>query len=125
MKTYKFDEKKVEQFKIDINGVKFEFNPQTLEVQEAIRDFNSRLNPIIAKLDSKDITEQELYELTYRACIVTKETINKILGKRAYERIFKNRSADYLENMNLMRFFFKEIKEFSNEHSNGSTANVN
>lgn len=118
MNTFKFDEKKVEQLKVDINGVKFEFNPHTLEVQEAVRDFVNRQNSILAKFQDKNITEQELNEQTYKACVLVKETVNKILGKRSYERIFKGRSAEYEENMKLAEFLFNTIKEFASEHSN-------
>lgn len=121
MTAFKFDEKKAELLKLDINGVKFAFNPRTIEVQEVIREFVNRHNLILTKMQDKGVTEEELNEQTYRACIVVKDTINKMLGKRSYERIFKNRTADYDEHMKLAEFLFKEIKDFSSEYSNRQT----
>lgn len=118
MNTFKFDERKVEQLKLNINGVKFEFNPHTLEVQEATRDFVNRQNSILVKIQDKKITEEELNEQTYRSCVLVKETVNKILGKRSYERIFKDRSANYEEHMKLVEFMFNAMKEFASEHPN-------
>lgn len=118
MNTFKFDEKKVEQLKLNINGVKFEFNPHTLEVQEAVRDFVNRQKPILAKFQDKNITEQELNEQSYKTCVLVKETVNKILGKRSYERIFKDRSANYEEHMKLVEFMFNAMEEFASEHPN-------
>ena len=44
-----------------------------------------------------------------------KETLNQILGKGAYERIFAGRTMDFYEHQKVIEFLFTEITEFSKQ----------
>ena len=68
-------------------------------------------------MKKKNLSKKELDDVVIRSCSLVRETVNNILGKGAYEKIFKNRTVDFYDHQNLITFLFNEILAFSNEDS--------
>lgn len=117
MHKFTFDKKEQKLLTVEINGLKFLFNPHTLQTKTASEKFVKCQKPFINKLKQKDISQKELDDVVIKSCALVRNTVNDILGKKAYERIFAGRTVDFEEHQKLITFLFEEITEFSkNNH---------
>lgn len=117
MNKFTFGKKEQKLLAVDINGRTFRFNPYTLAVQKASEKFTKCQQPLINAL-KKNPTQQDLQKLVLRSCSLIRDTVNQILGKGSYERIFAGRTADFKEHQDLMVFLFEEITEFCKANPN-------
>lgn len=111
MSKFTFDKKEPKLLKLEIEGKTFRFNPHSLAVAKAAERFTRCQEPIINALKKKQ-SEKELERLVFRSCELVRETVNGMLGKNAYEKIFSGRTVDFQEHQHLMTFIFEEITAF-------------
>ena len=111
MSKFTFDKKEPKLLKLEIEGKIFRFNPYSLAVTKAAERFTQCQEPIINALKKKP-NEKELDKLVLRSCELVRETVNMMLGKNAYEKIFSGRTVDFQEHQMLMTFIFEEITAF-------------
>lgn len=111
MNKFTFDKKEQNLLQIQINNKLFTLNPYTLAVKKATEKFVKCQQPLIEKMSAKP-TAAELDRILIQSCSLIKETINQILGKGAYEKIFSGRTLDFSEHQKLIEFLFHEITEF-------------
>ena len=111
MSKFTFDKKEPKLLKLEIEGKTFRFNPYSLTVTKAAERFTRCQEPIINALKKKP-NEKELDRLVLRSCELVRETVNRMLGKNAYEKIFYGRTVDFQEHQHLMTFIFEEITAF-------------
>lgn len=117
MNKFTFDKKEQRLLVVEIEGKKFSFNPLALNVAKASERFVKCQQPFVNKLKEKNIAKKDLDQLVIKSCTLVRETVNSILGKGAYERIFANRTVNFEEHQNLMTYLFEEITEFSKTNS--------
>lgn len=123
MKQFKLEERKAELLTLEIQGKTYSFNPKSLVVQTAVEKFNTCQQPLIKKLEKGNMSKEELNKAAIQSCRLVQETVNKILGKNTYEKMFAKRSIDFEENQQLMIFIFQAITEFYHEHPVEKTNN--
>ena len=111
MSKFTFDKKKPILLKLEIEGKIFRLNPYSLAVTKAAERFTQCQEPIINALKKKP-NEKELDRLVLRSCELVRETVNRMLGKNAYEKILSGRTLDFQEHQLLMTFIFEEITAF-------------
>lgn len=111
MSKFTFDKKEPKLLKLEIEGKIFRLNPYSLAVTKAAERFTQCQGPIINALKKKP-NEKELDRLVLRSCELVRETVNRMLGKNAYEKIFSGRTVDFQEHQLLMTFIFEEITAF-------------
>lgn len=135
MKKFVFDNvEKPELLKLEINGKNFTFNPMSLNVKRASEKFIKGQEYLVKKIKKGNLTQEETADVVYKSCELVRETVNFILGKNAYEKIFDGRTIDFEENQKLITFIFQEINDFTSkkrvhlpkenvyEHSAGQTS---
>lgn len=110
---FTFDKKEQKLLTVEIEGKKFTFNPHTLTVTKASERFTKCQQPLINKMKAKGLTQKELDDMVIKSCTLVKETINSILGKGSYERIFAGRTVDFEEHHKLVIYVFEEITQFA------------
>lgn len=111
MNKFTFDKKKPKLLSIEIDEKTFHINPYTLAVQRASDKFIKCQEPLIQKLKNQP-TKKEMEELIVTSCSLVRDTINQILGKNAYDKLFAGRTLDFSEHQKLIEFLFQEIAEF-------------
>ena len=121
MSKFTFDKKEQKLLVVEIEGKRFSFNPYTLTVKKAQEKFVKCNEVLINRSKKKNLTQQEIERIVIDSCSLVKDTINSILGKGSYERIFKGRTIDFYEHQNLISFLFEEIITFCKENPNEST----
>ena len=119
MNKFAFGKKEPKVLKVEINGKAYSFNPYTLTVQKASEKFVKCQRSIIDSLGKKP-SQKELDRIVLKACSLVRETVNQILGKGSYEKIFSGRTVDFKEHQKLMEFLFEEITKFCKENPNPS-----
>lgn len=118
MNKFTFDKKEQKQLEIQIEDKKFHFNPYSLTVTKACEKFTKCQQPLVNRmkvLKSKkdnELKEKELKDIALKCCNLVRDTVNQILGKGAYERIFSGRTVDFYEHQKVIEFIFNEITEF-------------
>lgn len=113
MKKFKFDKKEPKLLNIEIEGHRFAFNPYTLAVRKAAERFTKCQEPLVCRVKKKNLSKKEAKDIVIRSCTLVRETINSILGKGAYEKIFYGRTVNFEEHQKLITFLFEEITAFS------------
>lgn len=116
MNKFTFDKKEQKLLTVEIQGKRFTFNPNTLATKKASEKFVKCQAPIIKRLEKKGLSQKELSDIVVQSCSLVKETVNSILGKNAYNRIFEGRTVDFDEHQKLMTFLFEEITEFNQKN---------
>lgn len=111
MNKFIFDKKEQKLLQVEIANKQFSLNPYTLAVKKATEKFVKCQKPLIEKI-SKRPSEKELDRIIIQSCSLVRETINQILGKGSYERIFAGRTLDFNEHQKLIEFLFNEIADF-------------
>ena len=133
MKGFKFKENKAKVLTLEIEGKKYTFIPNTYEVRNAIEFFNKRNNQIRGKL-SKKLSNKELAAINLKTINLCESTVNAILGKGTYRKIFKGRPVSIEENEELLTYIFESITEFcdkeadtleNEKHTDNETADIN
>lgn len=124
MNKFTFDKKEQKLLTVEIEGKVFRFNPHTLVVKMASEKFVKCQEPLINKMKKKNLSKKELDDVVIRSCSLVRETVNNILGKGAYEKIFKNRTVDFYDHQNLITFLFNEILAFSNNEDSKNNESV-
>lgn len=115
MNTFTFDKKEQKLLQIEINRKYFEINPYTLAVKTASEKFVNCQQPLIERIQKKP-TGKELDSIITKACSLVRDTINQVLGKGAYDKIFAGRSMDFNEHQKVIEFLFHEIAEFCKQN---------
>lgn len=123
MNKFSFDKKEPKLLKIQIEGHKFAFNPYTLTVKKAAERFTKCQEPLVNRIKKKNVSKKDTEDIVFKSCILVKETVNSILGKGSYEKIFGGRTVDFLEHQQLIAFLFEEITKFSKENPVEQTLN--
>lgn len=113
MNKFTFDKKEQKLLTVEIQGKRFTFNPNTLATKKASEKFVKCQAPLVKMTKRKDLNQKELSDLVLKSCSLVKETVNSILGKNAYNRIFEGRTVDFFEHQKLITFLFEEIAEFN------------
>lgn len=114
MRKFVFEKnEKPELLKLEIDGKNFTFNPMSLSVKRASEKFIKGQEYIVKKIKKGDLAQEEVAQLVYKSCDLVRETVNYILGKGAYEKIFDGRTIDFEENQKLITYLFQEITEFT------------
>lgn len=124
MNKFTFDKKEPKLLKVEVNGKVFQFNPYTLAVSKASEKFVKCQEPIIKKLEDKP-SKKDLDDLVIKSCSLVRETVNQILGKGAYEKIFAGRTVDFTEHQKLIEFLFTEITTHCKNNPNPVKAPLN
>lgn len=116
MSKFVFDkQEKPELLKLEINGKNFTFNPMALNVKKASEKFVKGQELLVRKIKKGNLAKEEVADIVYKSCDLVRETINCILGKNAYEKIFDGRTIDFEENQKLITYLFQEITEFTQQ----------
>lgn len=115
MNKFIFDKKEQRQLQVDINDRVYTLNPYTLAVKKASEKFVKCQQPIINKIKQHP-SEEELDRIIVQSCSLVRETMNQILGKGSYEKIFAGRTLDFEEHQKLIEFLFNEIAEFCKQN---------
>lgn len=118
MKKFTFDKKEQKLLTVEIEGKRFTFNPNTLAAKKASEKFVKCQAPIIKRLEKEGLSQKELNDIVIQSCSLVKETVNSILGKNAYNRIFEGRTVDFDEHQKLITFLFEEITNFVSKNPN-------
>lgn len=114
MRKFVFEKnEKPELLKLEINGKNFTFNPMSLSVKKASEKFIKGQEYIVRRIKKGDLTQDEVAQMVYKSCDLVRETVNYILGKGSYEKIFDGRTIDFEENQKLITYLFQEITEFT------------
>lgn len=106
-------QEKPELLKLEIGSKNFTFNPMSLTVKKASEKFVKGQEFLVKKIKKGNLSKEEVADIVYKSCDLVRETINYILGKGAYEKIFDGRTIDFEENQKLITFLFQEINEFT------------
>lgn len=118
MNKFTFDKKEQKQLEIQIEDKKFTFNPYSLTVTKACEKFTKCQQPLVNRIKAlkskkdSDLKEKEIKDIVLKCCNLVRDTVNQILGKGAYERIFAGRTVNFYEHQKLIEFVFNEITEF-------------
>lgn len=116
MRKFVFDkQEKPELLKLEINGRNFTFNPMALSVKRASEKFIKGQDYLVKRIQKGSQNKEEVADIVYKSCDLVRDTINTILGKGAYEKIFDGRTIDFEENQKLITFLFQEIASFTKE----------
>lgn len=115
MSKFTFDKKEPKLLELEIEGKIFRFNPYSLTAKKAAERFVVCQQQILNALKKHQETK-ELEKLVLKSCNLVRETINRMIGKGAYERIFDGRTVDFEEHQKLITFIFEEITEFSKKN---------
>lgn len=115
MNTFTFDKKDQKLLEVEINEKIFALNPYTLAVKKASEKFVNCQQPLIDRIRKKP-SEEELDHIIIQSCSLVRETINQVLGKGAYDRIFAGRTLDFSEHQKVIEFLFNEIAEFCKQN---------
>lgn len=113
MSKFTFDKKEPVLLTLEIDGKEYHFNPHTLGVKVASERFVKCQQPLVNTIKNKKVTQKELESLVIKSCTLVKETVNSIIGKGTYEKIFAGRTVDFVEHQKLMSYLFEEIAAFS------------
>lgn len=116
MKGFRFKDNKAKVLTLEIEGEKYTFIPNTYEVRNAIEFFNKRNDQIRNKL-SKEATEKELANSNLKLLNLCESTVNAILGKGSYRKIFAGRPVSLDENEELLSYIFTSITDFCNKEA--------
>lgn len=129
MRKFEFkNQEEVKLLTLTIDGKEYSFNPFSLEVKKASEKYVVCQEPLINNLKKENLSNDELSKIVIASCELVKNTINAVVGKGTYERIFDGRTVNFEEHQELMAFVFDEITEFSkglvqtNEHNPKHTA---
>lgn len=115
MNKFTFDKKEPKVLKMEINGKIYKLYPYTLTVKKAAERFTKCQEPMVKALNKK-MSQKELDKLVIQSCNLVRDTVNRMLGKGSYERIFAGRTVDFKEHQDLMTFIFNEITAFCKEN---------
>lgn len=118
MRKFEFEkQEKPEMLKLEINHKNFTFNPMSLTVKKASEKFIKGQEFLVKKIKKGNLTQEETADIVYKSCDLVRETVNYILGKGAYEKIFDGRTIDFEENQKLITFLFQEITDFTKKRA--------
>lgn len=127
MKEFNFKTKDARALTLKINGRNYTFNPESYNAKKATEKFVNVNKVIVANLkkeSKKEIADQKVLDgIALQSCTLVKETIDKILGKNSYDKIFSGRAIDFYENQELMTFIFEEITKFRRRNKKMSVPN--
>lgn len=112
MNKFTFDKKEQKLLTVEINGKRFSFNPYQLSVTKASERFTKCQQPLVNRIKSKNLTKKDLEDIVLKSCSLVRETVNSILGKGSYEKIFAGRTVDFDEHQKLIIYLFEEITEY-------------
>lgn len=115
MNNFTFDKKDRQLLQMDINGKVYTLNPYTLAVKKASMKFVKCQQPLIDRIQKKP-TDKELDRIIMQSCSLVRDTLNQMLGKGAYDKIFAGRTLDFDEHQKIIEFIFNEIAEFCKQH---------
>lgn len=116
MRKFVFDNlDKPELLKLEISGKNFTFNPMSLNVKRASEKFVKGQEFLVKRIKKGNLNQEETADIVYKSCDLVRETVNTILGKNAYEKIFDGRTIDFEENQKLITFLFQEITDFTSK----------
>ncbi|MGX8834931.1 hypothetical protein ACWG0P_12085 [Amedibacillus sp. YH-ame6] len=114
MRKFVFEKQdKPELLKLEINGKNFTFNPMSLSVKKASEKFVKGQEFLVKRIKKGNMSKEEVADVVYKSCDLVRESVNYILGKGSYDKIFDGRTIDFEENQKLITFLFQEITEFT------------
>lgn len=118
MRKFVFEkQEKPEMLKLEIGGKNFTFNPMSLSVKRASEKFVKGQELLVKKIKKGDLSQEQTADIVYKSCDLVRETVNFMLGKNSYERIFEGRTIDFEENQKLITFLFQEITDFTKKRA--------
>lgn len=123
MKEFKFKAQKVEELILKIDGKEYTFNPLTYNTKKAMEKYVIMNQTLVNKSKKPNNSKEDLDKIIMDACDLARETVNKILGAKAYDKIFNNRTVIFEEQQELLSYIFESITEFSRKIEHEYTAN--
>lgn len=115
MENFKINAEDKHELRIMINGAEYALFPYTLKFMDASEKFVV-ISEELKKESALATTQEERGQVVLKACRLVKETINSILGKNAYQRIFQNMTVNLKQHDELMNYVFEQVIEFKKEH---------
>lgn len=114
MKEFNFRNDRNPMHLVVIEGKEYRFHPLSYQCKQAIDAYTKKIAPLIERLKQQDeIDEEECVAINMQGCEIAKETINGILGEKAYDEIFRVRTMDFGETQQLLNFLFDEVIAYS------------
>ena len=115
MENFKINTEEMHELRIMINGAEYALFPYTLKFMDATEKFVV-ISEELKKESAMATTEEGRGQVVIKACRLVKETINSILGKNAYQKIFNNMTVNLKQHDELMAFVFDKVIEFKKEN---------
>lgn len=119
MKSFEFKEHKGAERKntIIIDGKKFMLNVTSFNTFTAIDNYNSKRASIYKKAEKAEKAGNR--KKTGGAIIdhhkLVVETVDKILGKGSYQRIFENREINFEDDIDVLMYIFDCVTELADK----------